>query len=524
MPDNQESTTDNLLEPMHLFTIVAFACLFWRAEGTSGWSLIAADDVLWTLVIALAQPPAFGLAAVWAARRSRRLLAERADAPNLSQLSHHRTTLLLRTALVLGFAFTVLCTPWTDLFAFGGVTPELQIAGDLIVLSPYFAGAIALWLAAYPAERALHDPQDASLSGDRPSDAGGWRLRSYLDFNIRHHLLVVAVPLTLILFMANLTRGYGSELRRWSGWIWTPDAVLGASAAVVFILAPLLLRRIWRTVPLEPGPVRERLEAMCSRIGLRCRDILVWKSDGIMFNAAVMGLLGPLRYVMLSDALLETMTPKQIEAVFGHEAGHVRHRHIQHFLVFALVGWLVVAIVMEWLVRATADMNSGSGLSPVLIQGAGVGATLLFWGFGFGWVSRRFERQADLFGARCVTPPEDQCGYPCSVHPDAATRVGQDGRVCATGAAVFCAALERVAYLNGLPREERSWRHSSIGSRIRFLLSVAGDPGRAVRFERAIRRIKAVMLTAAVIGAAGSLYYWSVYAEPALFQFHAGVR
>jgi STE24 endopeptidase len=175
-----------------------------------------------------------------------------------------------------------------------------------------------------------------------------------------------------------------------------------------------------------------------------------------------------------------------------------------------------------------ATSNGGSGsvptFSPTAIQWVGVVATVLFWGLGFGWLSRRYERQADLFGARCVTPPENHCQYPCSVHSDLGAPAQQDGRVCATGAAVFAAALERVAQLNGIPREERSWRHSSIGSRVRFLLSVAADPGRAVRFERGIRRVKAVMLAVAVVGSAGSVYYWSTYIEPTLLGLQAGVR
>jgi STE24 endopeptidase len=133
------------------------------------------------------------------------------------------------------------------------------------------------------------------------------------------------------------------QLQKWGGWAWTPDAILSGVATGVFILSPVMLRRIWRTTPLGPGPLREHLDSLCERIGFRCREILVWNSDGVMINAAVMGLFAPVRYVLLSDALLTTMSTTQIEGVFGHEVGHIRHRHIQYFLVFAWVGWLIVA-------------------------------------------------------------------------------------------------------------------------------------------------------------------------------------
>jgi STE24 endopeptidase len=83
---------------------------------------------------------------------------------------------------------------------------------------------------------------------------------------------------------------------------------------------------------------------------------------------------------------------------------------------------------------------------------------------------------------------------------------------------LFASALDRVASVSGIPHEERSWRHSSVGSRIRFLHSLAGDPARAIRFERIVRRAKAVLLAVAVVGAAGSLYYWSVTPTPALMR------
>jgi STE24 endopeptidase len=235
-----------------------------------------------------------------------------------------------------------------------------------------------------------------------------------------------------------------------------------------------------------------------------------------MVNAAVMGLFAPVRYVLLSDALLATMDEEQIEAVFGHEAGHVRHRHIEHFLVFAYVGWLLVAGVMELLARLAADPNHMLSLSTAAIQVIGVLATVLFWGIGFGWLSRRFERQADAFGALCVTPDESGCRLPCSVHSQGRAPVKNDARVCATGAQIFGSALDRVAVLTGIPHEERSWRHSSIGSRIRFLASLAGDPARAVGFQRGIRRVKTAMLALAIVGSMFSAYYWLFAVQPAV--------
>lgn len=495
---------------MHLVTILAYACLFWRIAGPITESSSALVQSPWmTWLVVLGQPVLLGIAA-WGLSRRTLARLNRPESVISAQQFYHRATTGLRALLLAGFAFAVLGTTWPEWVTLGRVAAELQILGDFLVLLPFIAGAVGIWVATYPVERALHEIGRHAIGfGDRKDLQ--WNLRAYLDFNVRHHILVVAVPMTLILFAANVARGYERVLRDWTGWYWMPDVLVGTAAAAVFVAAPLLLTRIWRTEPLESGPLRERLEALCARIGLRVRDILVWRSDGIMINAAVMGVLAPVRYVLLSDALLAVMTPRQVEAVFGHEAGHVRHHHIPHFLLFALAGWIGTAGVMELLYRIAA-MSGGNPSSWIeTIQMVGIATMFIVWGLGFGWLSRRFERQADLFAARSAAAENGECLYPCSVHPDPATTFSQDGRVCSTGAAVFASALERVAVLNGIPRDEPSWRHSSIGSRIRFLLSLAADPNRARQFDRLLRRIKATLIVSAILGSIGAgLYWWNM--------------
>lgn len=508
---------------MQLHTILAYALLFWHAERPPAASAFLDNDhVLLTWLWVLFQPLVLGLAGVWVARRTRRLMNRRADDSRVAQAFNHRATSYLRLGLLAGFASTVWFTPWAGWFSFAGIHPLLQIVGDLLVLTPYFAGAVVLWTSAYPLERSVRAESVDWLAQTAPRTTTRWTLRHYLEFNVRHHLLIVAVPMTLILFAADLTRSYDRSLIDTFGWVWAPEMLLGVVAAAVFVVAPILLRRIWRTRSLEAGSLRDRLDTLCRRINLRCRDILVWETDGFMINAAVMGITGRVRYVLLSDAMLATMSERQVEAVFGHEAGHVHHRHIQKFLAFAFVGWVLVAGLMELLAQWSTAPNTIAPLSLEAIQGIGVLATVAFWGIGFGMVSRRFERQADLFGARCVSSDASACEGPCSVHTESERPRSNDDRVCSTGAALFASALGRVASLNGIPREERSWRHSSIASRIRFLASLAGDPLAAERFQRGLRRLSFAIATLSILGAILCVAYWIAVPEPAILTLQSG--
>ena len=131
-------------------------------------------------------------------------------------------------------------------------------------------------------------------------------------------------------------------------------AVSLLSAGSVFLLAPAILRHVLNTRPLADSPLRQRLEAMCKTAGLGYREILLWHTDNHMGNAAVMGVMPWVRYILLSDLLLETMTDRQIEAVFAHELGHVAHRHLIWSGVFVIILMLVAVGPGKWV----GDMSS----------------------------------------------------------------------------------------------------------------------------------------------------------------------
>ena len=102
-----------------------------------------------------------------------------------------------------------------------------------------------------------------------------------------------------------------------------------------------------------------------------------------------------MRYILLSDVLIETMTDDQIEAVFAHEVGHVVHRHMVWFVIFFGVLFSGVCCV-EKLVENARWFNENA-----MVIGSLVCWTAVFW-LGLGFLSRRFERQADVFAARTI--------------------------------------------------------------------------------------------------------------------------
>jgi STE24 endopeptidase len=473
---------------MQILVFIAFAVVLWLPDepqqpfrplmGMGRWPV--------AVVVGLAYPVVIAAVSVIASRLVIRQLDDRPPRPLKGQQVYSGASLLVRILIVLGLAVQVLLTGWVPLVRERWGLSAYYGLDEIVILAPFLAAQIASWVFLYAADRAIrHLVFEARLLEAAPVHPI-WTLRQFLIFNLRHQLLVVLVPMVIIIVAYDATRANAAWLKRTFGVQWAD------------------MCWIWHTIALPAGALRSRLTQLCRRIGLRYRRIMIWRSQGLVVNAAVTGLVPQLRYVLLSDGLIESLDDEKIEAVFGHEAGHIKHHHIFFFLNFAILSMLIAGGIMELVaIRWPAFLQTGYGN---LLMGTLLGA---IWLLGFGWISRRFERQADLYGARITGDSVHECRNPCSVHPASPVDRAPRHAVCTTAAANFCEALEEIAILNGIPIHARSWRHSSIASRIAHLRKLAAEPAAAVRFERIVTAIKVTLFVGMVIGLSFAAYlYW----------------
>ncbi|MDW8263652.1 MAG: M48 family metalloprotease, partial [Phycisphaerales bacterium] len=267
-----------------------------------------------------------------------------------------------------------------------------------------------------------------------------------------------------------------------------------AAALVVVVVAPEPLRRILRTRPLPAEGLRARLEQLSARAGTRHRDVLLWHTDYGMGNAAVMGVIPQVRYVLLSDLLLESMKDRQIEAVFAHELGHVVHRHTLWFLLFLLV----FVLLLGFCELAAAGVVSRLGVSDSTRWAVEVGGFALAVAVGvtlFGFFSRRLERQADVYAARVIQQAVDGGSGDPRRYP-----VGVEG------ALALGSALQRAAAINHIPPEARSFRHGSVLSRIGFIQRLAGDPRLTRAFDRSMLALYAALFGSLIVGSTAAAW------------------
>lgn len=392
-----------------------------------------------------------------------------------------RITFWSRIAIVGVHVAGVFVLGWVD--AVRRIIPGGFAADELIAASPAILAMIATWASWYPIERwarlqELLPDLDRGLPVYGPPTRG-----EYVLGMVRHHLAIVVAPIAVISIWGELIE----SAVRVMALDRTPRAVefarIGgvaaqlAGVAAVFGLMPVVLRRVWDTVRLGGGDLRDRLMGVCDQHHVRVRELLVWRTHGTMVNAAVLGFLPRLRYILVTDSLLDRLPGSQVEAVMAHEIGHVRHHHMA-WLAASLIGTAMLVGAAVWWLMGWLHMGGtavyGDLASPVASLAAGLVV--------FGFVSRIFERQSDAFAARHLS--------------------GESSTITATAAMTMIEALESVARGNRVALARWTWRHGSIDGRMAHLRSLVGADVGGLAVDRRVTWVKAMVGAVAVTGVA----------------------
>ena len=71
-------------------------------------------------------------------------------------------------------------------------------------------------------------------------------------------------------------------------------------------------------------------------------------------TAGVMGLLPRLRYILVTDSLMQALSEEELNAVMAHEVAHVKYKHMLFYVLF-LLGYLALSFgIFEFFPYAVA--------------------------------------------------------------------------------------------------------------------------------------------------------------------------
>jgi Zn-dependent protease with chaperone function len=288
----------------------------------------------------------------------------------------------------------------------------------------------------------------------------------YILFHIRQYLVAALPFLVFAAFFHLLTSIQGLEeaLEIFPSLAFLPVALL---IFVMFTLFPVGLRFLFPNERLKREPIRTVLLHLARSVKVEARDVLVWKT-GLwrVANAAVSGLLGRLRYVFLTDSVLD-FPEDEVCAVFAHELGHAKMHHTTLYMVLA-ISFVGFTLFLERILLALSPGNQ------ILVF---VCFAILFWFFLFGYISRRFEQGADIFAARLV------------------------------GAEALARALLRIFAFTGTEKRTiLEWRHFPIERRVETLKRMSEHLPLMDKLLKTTRNAMIVLILLVICGLGGYLY------------------
>ncbi len=387
-------------------------------------------------------------------------------------------------ASLLLHGFNVMTLQW--LVAVRGILGNWVFVDEFLVMLPPFVLLVLRWWCEYPAYRRIQESLLVRRLDEGKTIYPILSKQRYVWEQVRLQLAILVVPIfTLLTFseaVDQIWSGEDSEIIR--------SAALVIGTGTIFIFAPLLVRLLWNTSALEQGTLREHLIRLCENHRVRVRKLLVWNTHGTVVNAVVVGFLGRLRYILVTDRLLDCMSDIQTEAVLAHEIAHVRYHHM-FWLILCFVTALILATIGiaygAFVVFPEQILLDENIVTPSWNEYIQVGASFLIGMSIFGWVSRRFERQADTFAVQHLSGMTRTGGHELNITPGAI--------------AAMSGALSGISGSNYIPMEKRSWRHGSIGWRVRYLSTLESQQCNRIAIDSTIKYIK----VATVIGIIGCL-------------------
>ncbi|MCR5732756.1 MAG: M48 family metallopeptidase [Sphaerochaetaceae bacterium] len=189
-----------------------------------------------------------------------------------------------------------------------------------------------------------------------------------------------------------------------SAWWYVAGTFLVIFSLLLTVVYPIWIAPLFnKFVPLEEGSLRCKLEKLLSEEGFSLKKVFVVdESKRSNHSNAYCSGFGRNKRIVLYDSLIKTLDEDEIVAVFAHELGHAKKKHIIKRLLssFAL---LFVVLYLASLLLGNNLMYTTFGfeyMNPV------VGLFLVFLIFGsypsfLSWIgnifSRRDEREADMF-------------------------------------------------------------------------------------------------------------------------------
>lgn len=235
---------------------------------------------------------------------------------------------------------------------------------------------------------------------------------------------------------------------------------------LILLIFPLVLPTMvgWKILP--AGPELDLLKKTAEENHFKYNKIYLASNPGLV-TAGIIGVFSRTTNVLFTRDIFKLLDSKEIEAVMLHEIGHSKYKHIIFYTFFLLILESICLILLTYYpLPKELELVGYFGLLVLAVR------------FGWGWLSRQCERQADLNAAEVQGTPEH-----------------------------IINSFYKISEL-GQSLDKPSWHHGSLRERIDNLENAFQENGEKIRkaYHQKIKMIKIFILIFFVLVNGGLIY------------------
>lgn len=216
-------------------------------------------------------------------------------------------------------------------------------------------------------------------------------------------VLVTFLGSIAVIYLVGVYFGLGVD------WLYSTVALVAIFMILQWLFSPILIKAVYRTRPpkMEEQWLVNSVADLSRRAGLKeTPKVLIAEvsaPNAFAFGSPVSG-----NYVTVTKGLLNLLPKEEIEAVLGHELGHLKHRDVAALLAISLIPsaiYFIGRMLLTWGWLAGDSREKGGGA----LFYVAIGAILFVAGFIFQFLVTHFSRLreyfADAFSAKLTGNP-----------------------------------------------------------------------------------------------------------------------
>ncbi|MEQ9006687.1 MAG: M48 family metallopeptidase, partial [Ekhidna sp.] len=157
--------------------------------------------------------------------------------------------------------------------------------------------------------------------------------KTYILDKIKGYILTIIIGGLLLGVLIYFVNAIGSEFWYYF-WAVMTAFVLFANLFYTSLILPLFNK----LKPMEEGELKSSIQAYCDKVNFPLKNIFIMDGSkrSSKGNAFFSG-LGKKKKVVLFDTLVEKHSVQELTAVFAHEVGHFKKKHILFSTVFSIM-------------------------------------------------------------------------------------------------------------------------------------------------------------------------------------------